>query len=299
MAGTGLDLTALRNTALSYFLSGRMPREFGSGHPLPARPALEPSRASPRSPCPPRGHRRGGGLGRRGRWTFPLPDPVLACAAPAPMLRVGGPPPRGRPGAGPGRPSRSWPSSGGACHGAGPRGRPGSGRRPGTGDGGGHRRPRQAPGRNNPCLVGRARAWARPRWWRAWPSGCCGAGRAWEKVIVELSTCATLLAGTSAARVVLRAAQRAEGRDAARRTVGWSSSSTRFHTLVGAGSTGEGAAGRCQRAEGRDGPGRVPLHRGHHPRRVPAVHPGRRGAGAALHPGGGERAVRARDRARS
>ena len=46
LAGTGLDLTAVRNTALSYFLSGRMPRKFGPKDARsPARPAPVPPRA--------------------------------------------------------------------------------------------------------------------------------------------------------------------------------------------------------------------------------------------------------------
>src|SRR5215211_128491 len=34
----GLDLTSLRNTALSYYLSGRMPRKLQLGRPAPLRP---------------------------------------------------------------------------------------------------------------------------------------------------------------------------------------------------------------------------------------------------------------------
>ena len=47
LAGTGLDLTAVRNTALSYFLSGRMPRKLG---PRDARSPARPAPAPPRAP---------------------------------------------------------------------------------------------------------------------------------------------------------------------------------------------------------------------------------------------------------
>jgi ATP-dependent Clp protease ATP-binding subunit ClpC len=50
---TGLDLTALRNNALSYFLSGRMPRKLQPGRlgGQPPRPAVRPV-GSPPSPLP-------------------------------------------------------------------------------------------------------------------------------------------------------------------------------------------------------------------------------------------------------
>jgi len=51
LAGTGLDLTAVRNTALSYFLSGRMPRKLGPRDSRsPARPAPAPVSVPPRAP---------------------------------------------------------------------------------------------------------------------------------------------------------------------------------------------------------------------------------------------------------
>jgi ATP-dependent Clp protease ATP-binding subunit ClpC len=47
LAGTGLDLTSVRNTALSYFLSGRMPRKLGN------RDGRSPVRPAPSPPRPP------------------------------------------------------------------------------------------------------------------------------------------------------------------------------------------------------------------------------------------------------
>ena len=44
-----------------------------------------------------------------------------------------------------------------------------------------------------------------------------------------------------------------------------------LHTIVGAGKT-EGRHGRRQPVKAHAGPGRAPLHRRHHPQRVPAVH---------------------------
>ena len=86
LAGTGLDLTAVRNTALSYFLSGRMPRKFGPRDARsPARPAPSPPRVSTTVALLPEGSPRalvdsdGEALA-----AFPLaPAP-----APAPVLRV-------------------------------------------------------------------------------------------------------------------------------------------------------------------------------------------------------------------
>jgi len=91
LAGTGLDLTAVRNTALSYFLSGRMPRKFGPRDARsPARPAPSPPRASTTVALLPEGSPRalvdsdGEALA-----AFPLPVPGPA-PLPAPMqaLRV-------------------------------------------------------------------------------------------------------------------------------------------------------------------------------------------------------------------
>jgi ATP-dependent Clp protease ATP-binding subunit ClpC len=66
-----------------------------------------------------------------------------------------------------------------------------------------------------------------------------------------------------------------------------------IHTLIGAGSP-RGPPGRRQRAQERARPRRLPLHRRHHPRRVPQVHQPGPGAGAPLHAGGGARAHRRR-----
>ena len=90
LAGTGLDLTAVRNTALSYFLSGRMPRKFGTRDARsPARPAPVPPRVSTTVALLPEGSPRalvdsdGEALA-----AFPLsPAPAFA-PAPAPVLRV-------------------------------------------------------------------------------------------------------------------------------------------------------------------------------------------------------------------
>ena len=91
LAGTGLDLTAVRNTALSYFLSGRMPRKFGPRDARsPARPAPVPPRASTTVALLPEGSPRalvdsdGEALA-----AFPLQAPaLLPSPAPAPVLRV-------------------------------------------------------------------------------------------------------------------------------------------------------------------------------------------------------------------
>jgi len=91
LAGTGLDLTAVRNTALSYFLSGRMPRKFGPRDARsPARPAPSPPRASTTVALLPEGSPRalvdsdGEALA-----AFPLPAPGPApLPAPMPALRV-------------------------------------------------------------------------------------------------------------------------------------------------------------------------------------------------------------------
>ncbi|HVP60189.1 MAG TPA: ATP-dependent Clp protease ATP-binding subunit [Myxococcaceae bacterium] len=91
LAGTGLDLTAVRNTALSYFLSGRMPRKFVPRDArAPARPAPAPPRASTTVALLPEGSPRalvdsdGEALAAL---PFPAPAPSTA-AAPAPVLRV-------------------------------------------------------------------------------------------------------------------------------------------------------------------------------------------------------------------
>ena len=63
-----------------------------------------------------------------------------------------------------------------------------------------------------------------------------------------------------------------------------------LHTIVGAGKT-EGSHGRGQPAETHAGPGRAPLHRRHHPERVPPVYREGRRPGAAVPAGDGERAL--------
>ncbi|HEY3588334.1 MAG TPA: AAA family ATPase, partial [Myxococcaceae bacterium] len=90
LAGTGLDLTAVRNTALSYFLSGRMPRKFGPRDARsPARPAPVPPRASTTVALLPEGSPRalvdsdGEALA-----AFPLSPAPAPAPALAPVLRV-------------------------------------------------------------------------------------------------------------------------------------------------------------------------------------------------------------------
>ncbi|HEY1333151.1 MAG TPA: ATP-dependent Clp protease ATP-binding subunit [Myxococcaceae bacterium] len=90
LAGTGLDLTAVRNTALSYFLSGRMPRKLGPRDArAPARPAPAPPRVSTTVALLPEGSPRalidsdGEALA-----AFPMPSPTPAPAPAGPMLRV-------------------------------------------------------------------------------------------------------------------------------------------------------------------------------------------------------------------
>jgi len=90
LAGTGLDLTAVRNTALSYFLSGRMPRKFGPRDARsPARPAPVPPRVSTTVALLPEGSPRalvdsdGEALA-----AFPLAPAPNPSSAPAPVLRV-------------------------------------------------------------------------------------------------------------------------------------------------------------------------------------------------------------------
>ncbi|HZH02177.1 MAG TPA: AAA family ATPase, partial [Myxococcaceae bacterium] len=82
LSRTGLDLTSLRNTALSYYLSGRMPRRFQMNPPQPGTPPV---------PAPPRAIRR-----PLGSPPAPLPVPrqvtvkvaePLPTAAPAPLPR--------------------------------------------------------------------------------------------------------------------------------------------------------------------------------------------------------------------
>ncbi len=91
LAGTGLDLTAVRNTALSYFLSGRMPRKFGPRDARsPARPALSPPRVSTTVALLPEGSPRAL-VDSDGEALAALPFPALSPApapALAPVLRV-------------------------------------------------------------------------------------------------------------------------------------------------------------------------------------------------------------------
>ncbi|HSP20618.1 MAG TPA: Clp protease N-terminal domain-containing protein, partial [Myxococcaceae bacterium] len=92
LAGTGLDLTAVRNTALSYFLSGRMPRKLGPRDSrTPARPVPVP--VPPRAPTTvallpessPRALVEGDGEALAAFPARPAPSPS---PAPAPALRV-------------------------------------------------------------------------------------------------------------------------------------------------------------------------------------------------------------------
>ena len=89
LAGTGLDLTAVRNTALSYFLSGRMPRKFG---PRDARSPARPAPAPPRAPTtvallPEASPRALVDSDGEALAAFPQPLPS-AFPAPGPVLRV-------------------------------------------------------------------------------------------------------------------------------------------------------------------------------------------------------------------
>ncbi|HZW90587.1 MAG TPA: ATP-dependent Clp protease ATP-binding subunit, partial [Myxococcaceae bacterium] len=90
LAGTGLDLTAVRNTALSYFLSGRMPRKFGPRDARsPARPAPAPPRVSTTVALLPEASPRalvdsdGEALA-----ALPFPPAPATGLAPPPVLRV-------------------------------------------------------------------------------------------------------------------------------------------------------------------------------------------------------------------
>jgi ATP-dependent Clp protease ATP-binding subunit ClpC len=93
LAGTGLDLTAVRNTALSYFLSGRMPRKFGPRDARSsARPAPTPPRAATTLALLPEGSPRAL-VDSDGEALAALPLPSLSPAPepapfPAPVLRV-------------------------------------------------------------------------------------------------------------------------------------------------------------------------------------------------------------------
>ena len=103
---------------------------------------------------------------------------------------------------------------------------------------------------NNPCLVGEPGVGKTAVVEGVAQQLARRAGGRWaKKVVVELST-ADLARRHPAARLVLREAQRPQGRGAARRRAGWWSSSTRSTPWSAPGSTGEGAAGRGQRAEG-------------------------------------------------
>ena len=135
---------------------------------------------------------------------------------------------------------------------------------------------------NNPCLVGEPGV-GKTAVVEGVAQRLLSAPRArWGKtIVVELST-ADLVAGTS-----LRGSfsERLNGlkeemRRAAGRVVVFIDE---IHTLVGAGSTGEGAQDAANELKARAGPRRVPLHRRHHPRRVPALHlePTRRWSGAS------------------
>jgi len=89
LAGTGLDLTAVRNTALSYFLSGRMPRKFG---PRDARSPARPAPAPPRAPTtvallPEASPRALVDSDGEALAAFPQPFPSPS-PAPGPVLRV-------------------------------------------------------------------------------------------------------------------------------------------------------------------------------------------------------------------
>ena len=111
-------------------------------------------------------------------------------------------------------------------------------------------------------------AWARPRWWRAWRSSCCAARARWRRRSSSSSTWRTLVAGTQ-----LRGSfsEKLNGlKDEVRRADGPGGGLHRRDPHAGRrGLDRRGPAGRGQRAEGGDGAGRVPLHRRHHPRRVP------------------------------
>ena len=87
LAGTGLDLTSVRNTALSYFLSGRMPRKMAPRDGRsPVRPVASPPRAPATVALLPEESPRSlveAELDASAERLLPAPAP-----APAPLLRV-------------------------------------------------------------------------------------------------------------------------------------------------------------------------------------------------------------------
>ena len=213
----GLDLSSLRNTALSYFLSGRMPRKLQVGRtrwgpcpvpdPPPGRPALSPARGLPSSHGPAR--RRGGERGapaisprdsstrwwRRSRRRTRSRSARRAAAPRCPPPPPPRPPPPAPRRASSWTPSCSPPSPRWAATSArGARGEPGPGGGPRQGDRGGHRHPGQAP-HQQPLPAGRA---GRGQDGRGGGRGAAAAelrGALAEKIVIELDM-ATLVAGT-------------------------------------------------------------------------------------------------------
>jgi ATP-dependent Clp protease ATP-binding subunit ClpC len=256
LAGTGLDLTAVRNTALSYFLSGRMPRKFGPRDGRsPARPAPVPPRASTTVALLPEGSPRalvdsdGEALA-----AFPLSPALAPAPAPAPVLRVVAPaeglPWELDPDTFPllaqlGRNLTALARSGGLDPVVGR-----SREMEEVLDVLGKRRT------NNPCLVGEPGVGKTAVVEGVAQRLLSAPGDLGKKVVVELST-ADLLAGTSLRGSLSERLNglKEEMRRAAGRVVVFLDE---IHTLVGAGSTGEGAQDAANELKGALARGEFP-----------------------------------------
>ena len=252
LAGTGLDLTAVRNTALSYFLSGRMPRKFGPRDARsPARPAPSPPRVSTTVALLPEGSPRalvdsdGEALA-----AFPL----APASAPAPVLRVVTPaeglPWEVDPDAFPllaqlGRNLTALARAGGLDPVVGR-----SREMEEVLDVLGKRRT------NNPCLVGEPGVGKTAVVEGVAQRLLSAPGELGKKVVVELST-ADLLAGTSLRGSLSERLNglKEEMRRAGGRVVVFLDE---IHTLVGAGSTGEGAQDAANELKGALARGEFP-----------------------------------------
>ena len=256
LAGTGLDLTAVRNTALSYFLSGRMPRKFGPRDARsPARPAPSPPRASTTVALLPEGSPRalvdsdGEALA-----AFPFPPASAPAAAPAPVLRVVTP--------AEGLPWELDPATYPLLAQLG-RNLTALAREDGLDPVVGRSREMEEVldvlGKrrtNNPCLVGEPGVGKTAVVEGVAQRLLSAPGELGKKVVVELST-ADLLAGTSLRGSLSERLNglKEEMRRAAGRVVVFLDE---IHTLVGAGSTGEGAQDAANELKGALARGEFP-----------------------------------------
>src|SRR5215470_17664791 len=256
LAGTGLDLTAVRNTALSYFLSGRMPRKFGPRDARsPARPAPAPPRVSTTVALLPEASPRalvdsdGEALA-----ALPFPPAPATGLAPPPVLRVVTP--------AEGLPWELDPSTFPLLAALG-RNLTALAREGGLDPVVGRAREMEEVldvlGKrrtNNPCLVGEPGVGKTAVVEGVAQRLLSAPGELGKKVVVELST-ADLLAGTSLRGSLSERLNglKEEMRRAAGRVVVFLDE---IHTLVGAGSTGEGAQDAANELKGALARGEFP-----------------------------------------